>query len=491
MRRSLLLLAGFILALLAAAVVHTHLLADRPRPEARVGVAIDEEGAVRRLAEAVRVPTVSTEDGTIDHAAFAEFHELLRRMYPLVHARLSSEVVGDLSLLYTWPGTDEAAAPVVLMGHFDVVPVVPGTEGRWTRGPFSGEVADGFIWGRGTLDDKVTVIAVLDAVEHLLRDGHTPARTVYLAFGHDEEVGGAAGAGRIAALYKERGLTPPALVLDEGGALFDDGFPAVADPVALVGIAEKGFLSLELRVGGEGGHSSTPPSRTHIGRLARAVAALESSPFPASIDGPTRAMFETLAAAMSYPRRLAIANLWLFEPVVTRLLLQDARAAAMMRTTTAATIFHAGTKSNVLPPEARAVINFRIGPNDTIDSVTTRVKAIIADPEIAVQTVGFRTEPSPVSDPKGAGFRHVAATIRETLGRQTPLVAPYLVIGGTDARYWSGLSTQVFRFNPVPAEPDVTTRAHGTDERVSVAGFVGAVRFYVRLIGNLERGLGR
>jgi len=187
-------------------------------------------------------------------------------MYPLVHARLASEVVGDLSLLYTWPGADTAAAPVVLMGHFDVVPVVPGTESRWTHDPFSGKVADGFIWGRGTLDDKVTVIAVLDAVEHLLRHGHTPTRTIYLAFGHDEEVGGEGGAGRIAERYRQRGLARPALVLDEGGALFEGGFPGLASPVALVGIAEKGFLSLELKVSGDGGHSSTPPGRTHIGR---------------------------------------------------------------------------------------------------------------------------------------------------------------------------------------------------------------------------------
>lgn len=491
MRKALTLLASVLLGLLVTTVINMQRMGGVPPPVPRVDVAVDEQGAVAHLVEAVKVPTVSTEDRAIDRSAFVAFHELLRRMYPLVHARLTSEVVGDLSLLYTWPGADTAAAPVVLMGHFDVVPVVPGTESRWTHAPFSGKVADGFIWGRGTLDDKVTVIAVLDAVEHLLRHGHTPTRTIYLAFGHDEEVGGEEGAGRIAERYRQRGLARPALVLDEGGALFEGGFPGLASPVALVGIAEKGFLSLELKVSGDGGHSSTPPGRTHIGRLARAVASLESSPFPASIDGPTRAMFQALAPAMPFARRLAIANLWLFEPLVARLLLSDPRIAAMMRTTTAPTIFQAGTKSNVLPPEAKAVVNFRLGPNDTVDSVMARVKSTIADPEIAVEPVGFRSNPSPVSDASGAGFRHVATTAQETLGRETPLVSPYLVIGGTDARYWSDLSTQVFRFSPVPAEPDITARAHGTDERVAVAGFVAAVRFYVRLIANIEVGLGR
>jgi carboxypeptidase PM20D1 len=373
------------------------------------------------------------------------------------------------------------------MGHQDVVPVIPGTETKWSHGAFSGDIADGFVWGRGTLDDKVTVIAVFEAIERLLREGYQPTRTIYLAFGHDEEVGGRQGAQAIAQLYRDRRLPAPALVLDEGGAVFEGAALGVTRPVALIGVSEKGFASLELSVEGEGGHSSTPPKETHIGRVARAIIALEDDQFPASVDGATRALLETIAPVMPFGRRLAIANLWLFGPVVKQGMLASPQTAATIRTTTAPTIFQAGAKDNVLPPNAKAIVNFRIRPGETVESVIARVTRVIADTLVHVKSVGFRSDPSPISDHSGPAFGVVASTIRQTLGSQPPVVAPYLVTGGTDARYWAPSSRFVFRFNPFPFELDVLTRAHGTNERVPVQGFADGVRYYIQLVKNLER----
>lgn len=487
MRRLLLLLVVLLVVLCGVASLRALRLSGPARAsDPRVTIPVDADSVAAHLAAAVRFPTISTQDGTTDTLAFNALHAWLEQTYPLVQQRLTREVVGGLSLFYTWPGQDTSKAPIVLMGHQDVVPVIPGTEGKWTHGAFSGDVAEGFVWGRGTLDDKVTVVAVFEAVERLLREGFTPSRTIYLAFGHDEEVGGRQGGEAMAKLYRDRRLQAPALVLDEGGAVFDSGVPGVSGPVALVGVAEKGFVSLELRVEGEGGHSSTPPRATNIGRVARAVIALEDDQFPATLDGVTRAAMETMAPAMPFSRRLALANLWLFGPLVKQSLLSTPQTAAMMRTTTAPTIFQAGAKDNVLPPTAKAVVNFRIRPGETVDGVTARVRRVIADSLVKVQAVGFRADPSPVSDYRGPSFATVATTIRQTLGSRAPLVSPYLLMGGTDGRYWSPISSYVFRFNPFPFEPDALTRAHGTNERVPVKGFADGVRFYVQLLRNVD-----
>lgn len=455
--------------------------------EQRIALAVDDDSAAMHLGQAVQFPTISVQEGAIDSAAFLAFQEWMERTYPLVHSTLARERIGGLSLFFTWRGTDSTRPPVVLMGHQDVVPVIPGTEAKWTHPPFSGAVAGGYVWGRGTLDDKGTVVAVLEAVERLLRDGHRPTRTIFLAFGHDEEVGGLQGAQLMAGRYRGMKLPAPVLVLDEGGAVFDGAPLGLSGPVAMVGVAEKGFTSLELVIEGEGGHSSTPPRATQIGRLARAVKALEDEQFPASLDGATRALMETIAPVLPMRRRLVVGNLWLFSPLMERALLAQPQTAAMLRTTTAPTIFQAGAKDNVLPPFARAVVNFRIRPGETVNSVIARVQRVIDDSAVKVRPIGFRSDPSPVSPHDSPAFRVVASTIRQTLAATAPIVAPYLVLGGTDARYWSPIAPSVYRFNPFPFEPDALTRAHGTNERISVKGFADGVRYYVQLVRNLEQ----
>jgi carboxypeptidase PM20D1 len=491
MKKLILGLLGALVIVAAIAVVRAATLssAQVPVEPATDLLAVDANAAAARLAGSLRFPTVSfLPPEPVDTAAFLGLHDYLEGSYPGVHATLRREVVNHLSLLYTWEGSDPQAAPGVLMGHLDVVPVIPGTEDDWTHGAFEGVVADGRIWGRGAMDDKSSVVGILEAVEALIAEGYRPRRTLYLAFGHDEEVGGPLGAGAMADTVARR--SPElAVVLDEGGAVIRDVVPGLPGPVALVGVAEKGFLSALLRVEGIGGHSSVPPATTTVGILSQAIRELEENPFPLHLDGPAQSMMEMVAAEASFGVRLALGNLWLTRPLVTRMIAASPEGAAMLRTTTAATMFDAGVKDNVLPITAEAVVNFRIRPGETVESTLARVRDVIDDPRVEVTQLyeGGGQDPSPVSRTDGEAYRHLARTIRESLGTEDVPVIPYLVVGGTDAKYYSGRSPNVFRFLPVDFGEAGTEAIHGTDERIPVEGFAGAVRFFHRFIRGLDR----
>lgn len=510
--KKLLLLLPVVVVLLLLLALGRALTLDSPQaaflPDDPVDLpAVDDARAAERLAGAIRYATISYQPPQpVDTAAFLALHDYLAEAYPLVHATLARETVNGLSLLYTWEGTDPAQDPVVLMGHTDVVPVIPGTEGDWTHPAYDGVVRDGFVWGRGAVDDKSSVVAILEAVEALLAEGYRPPRTFYLAFGHDEEIGGPRGAAALADTIARR--SPElAFVVDEGGAIVRGMLPGVEGPAAIVGVAEKGFLSVRLRISGQGGHSSVPPATTNVGILAEAIRRLEENPFPASLDGPTRAMLETIAPDASPGMRTVLGNLWLFGPLVKRQMAATPEGSALLRTTTAATMFNAGVKDNVLPITAEAVVNFRIRPGETVQSTLDRVQRVIGDPRIQVDVAydGAAQDPSPVSDPAGAAYRVLARSIHETLGNgpaaagpdtgdpdtgapdEPPLVViPYLVVGGTDAKYYSGRSPNVFRFLPVDFGDAGLGAIHGTDERIAVSDFADAVRFFQRLIRNAE-----
>ena len=488
MKRFLLVVAALLAVLVAVLVVHTPRAPGIVAEAKAAPVVIDSAGAIARFAKALTFPTISWDPGThpVDSAAFRALQAHLVESFPLVHRTLKHEVINHLSLLYTWSGSKPALAPVVLMGHQDVVPVIPGTEGQWKQPPFSGAVDDGFVWGRGALDDKLTVLATLEAIETLLRAGYQPKHTVYLAFGHDEEIGGEQGAQVLRDTLVARGVKEAALVLDEGGAIADGPLLGVRGKVALVGVSEKGFLSLELSVKGKGGHSSTPPAHTAIGHLAAVIEKIEANPFEAHLDGPTRSMLEAVAPSLPFAKRLAMSNLWLFKPLVEKAMLAQPQSAAMLRTTTAVTMVSGGVKTNVLPIDASAVVNFRIRPGETMQSVTERVRQIVDDTTVTITDLGFHTDPSPVSDPNGAGFKALAKSVREEFGARAVTVAPYLVIGGTDSRYWSGRSSQTFRFMGAPIEADGLERVHGTNERVPLGSYTSSVRFLVRLVRNTD-----
>jgi carboxypeptidase PM20D1 len=437
-----------------------------------------------RLGQAVRFQTVSRDGSPPATAEFLQLHELLRQSFPLIHSTLQRETVGDLSLLYKWEGQDPAARPILLLAHQDVVPVEPGTESRWQKPPFSGEIDGGFIWGRGTLDDKCSVMAIFEAVEWLLLQGKKPRRTIYLAFGHDEEAVSVGGALQIAELLKSRGIQLE-LVLDEGLAVTRGLMPGVQRPVALIGVSEKGVLNVHIEAVGEGGHSSMPPKRTLIGQLSRAITRLEDQPMPRQLRPPTSDMFDYVAPEMSWPLKPLLTNRWLFDPVLTWQLDQGNSTRAMLRTTQAPTMLQGSPKSNVLPQSARVTVNFRIRPGDTTASVTEHVQKVVADEHIRVTAQPeSATEPSPVSDPNSPTF----ATVGQTIVSLFPdaIVAPGLMIGASDGRHFARVADSVYRFVPFVIEPEDLARFHGTNERIRTTDYLRMIRFYAQLIQNLD-----
>lgn len=439
-----------------------------------------------RLGRALTYETVSRESGAAPETAMRGLHAYLRAAFPAVHSTLKLETIADFSLLYTWPGSDPSARPYLLLAHQDVVPVEAGTESRWTYPPFSGSVEGGFIWGRGALDDKASVLAILEAVERLVQAGFRPRRTVYLAFGHDEEVSGQQGAMRIAATLQQRGVRLD-YVLDEGMIIAKGIMPGLARPVATVGLAEKGYLSVELLVDGTGGHSSMPPPHTAVGVLARAVQRIEDNPLPAALRPPTRQLFEHAAPEVSLPLRLALSNIWLLKPILLRQFASLPSTNALIRTTTAATMIEGSPKANVLPQRARAVVNFRVLPGDTTDQVLAHVRRVVGDPRVQVTPlVQDRSEPSPISSPETASYRGLARSIRSLFPEA--IVAPALMIGQADARHFAAIADSTYRFAPLLLTSEDLDRLHGTNERISISNYVAAVRFYGQLIRTSDAG---
>jgi carboxypeptidase PM20D1 len=473
---------GAALALfIALTVVVTARYHSEQAPVQPVPAVAIPDAAAERLAGSLRIRTISSEDpAAFDAHAFESLHRYLLAAFPRVQTQLRRETVGTHSLLYTWQGSSSSLNPILLVGHLDVVPVETGTQEKWQHDPFGGRIVDGFIWGRGAIDNKSAVLGTLEAVEMLLAEGFRPVRTVYLAYGHDEEVGGVGGAREIAALLEERGVELE-MVLDEGGVIGDGVLPGISEPIALVGIAEKGFVTIELSARVAGGHSSLPPRQSAVGILSAAVAGLENTQMAARLEGPTRQLFDRIGPRFPIIRRAVFANLWLTAPLVLSALEGSPTTNAMVRTTTAPTIFQAGTKDNVLPSYARAVVNFRILPGDTVASVVEHVRRSVNDSRVELKIVGrFSAEPSALSRTDSKSFRTLERTIRSVV--PDAIVAPYLVVVVTDARYYSGLTRNVFRFLPLRLTPRDLERMHGIDERIGIREYEAAIRTYRQLV---------
>ncbi len=474
-----------LVALLATVLVIRATTMESVQPEVSAPEDLPQvsDGAVERLAGAVRIPTISPADYTAEQLApFEDLDAYLQDSFPRVHAELDREEVGPCSLMYTWEGDDPQAKPAVLMSHLDVVPVEDGEEDDWTHPPFSGAVVDGYVWGRGTLDIKVGVLGILEATETLLEAGHRPRQTFIYAFGCDEEIGGRRGAKKIAELLDERDIRAD-YVLDEGLVITEGIMPGVDRPVALIGLAEKGFLTLNLTARAEGGHSSMPPFETAIGILSGALKRIEEQQFDAYLNPPARQMFEAVGPEMPMAMRLVFANLWLLEPVLIGQLEQKKQTNATVRTTTAVTIFNGGVQDNILPKRARASVNFRIAPGQTIEDVRRHVETVIDDERVEISTpeASFTSDPSPVSSTDSAAFEHVRRTTREVFGEET-IVVPGLMVGGSDSRWFTDVADDVYRFIPTRLGADDTKRIHGVDERIGVENYENIVRYYMQLM---------
>lgn len=445
-------------------------------------IAVDEKGAAESLSAAIRARTVSSrDDPALNADQFEALHAHLQSRYPKLHATLTREVVGGLSLLYTWKGSDPTAQPIALMAHQDVVPIAPGTEKDWQAEPFAGTIRDGFVWGRGAWDDKSNLISQMEAVEMLIASGFQPRRTVYLAFGADEEVGGLRGAKAIAELLAARKVKLD-FVIDEGLLITEGVLPGLAPPAAVVGIAEKGFMSLKMSVHATPGHSSIPPApgTSAIAMMSHALARLDDNQMPAEIQGVARAMFETVAPEMSGLNRIAMSNLWLFGPLVKRQLEASPSTNAMVRTTAALTIVNAGNKENVLPGRADAVVNFRLLPGDSLASVQQHAKETVANERFEYAVIPGATEPSGVAPTESSSYKLIERSVRELF--PGTVVVPGLMVGGTDSKHFEIVSDHIYKFSPVRAKPEDLARFHGTNERVSTANLAELIRFYHRLV---------
>ena len=425
--------------------------------------------AAENLATAVRFPTVSHQDRTkMNVDAFSGLQQFLRATYPHVFDELNIEVINTYSLLITWTGLDTTLDPVLFTAHLDVVPVEPGTEADWTHPAFAGVIENGIVYGRGTLDDKMGVISLLEATDRLLTQGYKPQRTIVFGFGHDEEIGGAQGAGAISKRLRDRDLYFTWMV-DEGGFILSDNPMLPGRPVAMIGVAEKQYLTLKLTTTGEGGHSSRPPAQTTIGQLSQAVVKIENTPFPAQLVSPVDMMIERMAPYVEFPQSFLFNNLWLTKGVIADSMADDIATSAFVRTTTALTMFNAGIKDNVIPQQATAYINFRLLPNDTPEQVVEHVRTVIDDPGVAIEILPWEGSSSGVADADGAGYHVIKkATVASY---ENALALPYLLPATTDTRHYADLADNHYRFHGMLISTAQTSQIHGTNEQISVGSF--------------------
>ncbi|MBF6536760.1 M20/M25/M40 family metallo-hydrolase [Nocardia farcinica] len=441
-----------------------------------------DDATAERLAGALRCATVSGTGERADDSADGEFVRLaahLEACFPRVHAELELERFGH-SRLYRWPGVEPERVAAILLAHQDVVPAGDG----WTHPPFAGVVDDGFIWGRGAIDDKSRVLAILEAVEAALAAGVRPRHTVYLAFGHDEEVFGDAGAVLMARRLRDAGVRAE-LLLDEGGVITEGVADGVSTPVASIMVGEKGYATVRLSVRETGGHSSMPGRQTAVGRIARAVARVQDRPLPLRLTPVIADMLARLRTVMPPARRMLLGAAGVAGPVITRVMAARPQTEALVRTTTAPTVIRGGVKANVLPQHAEALVNFRILPGDSVDGVLAHCRRVIRDRGVTVELVGMASEPSRTERP-GPAFDLVARLARQVVPGVA--VTSGLVPGATDSRHYDGLAATRCNFAPIVlSEADLAT-IHGTDERISRVNYARLIEFNRRLIGELAAG---
>ncbi len=436
--------------------------------------------SLARFRELLQIPTVShADEDLIDWQRFTDFVAAIERLYPHTHARLEHEVVDGHSLLLRWAGRS-ALDPLVLMAHYDVVPVV---EAEWTHPPFAAEIvgtgAEAELHARGAIDDKGALVAILEAIEQLAATDFTPARDVYLSFGHNEETAGG-GARAIVALLQDRGIVP-GLVIDEGGAVVDGVVPGISVPTAMVGVAERGVMTVLLTAHEGGGHASTPPAMPATVRLARAIDRLHRHPFPTRIAPPVRAMFATIAPHAPQPLRGVFGHLALTGPLLARVFSRlGPELNAMVRTTAVATELSGAPGENVLATTARASVNIRLLTGDTVDIAAARVRRVIADPEMQIE-VRHGSDPSPVSPWRGEPWRRLAGAVASALGDEI-VTTPYLQLGASDSRWFTEISAHVYRFTPFHLTRAERDGLHSHNERIRVQVWLRGIGFYRDLV---------
>ncbi len=440
-------------------------------------LSMPENQSPEHLAKIISFKTISYPNvDNVDWEEFQRLHSWLKEAYPLVHEHLELEMIGGYTLHYTWKGTSSDLEPILLLAHQDVVPT--GEDSGWEHGPFSGDIDDMFIWGRGTLDVKIQIIGILEAIEALLIEGFTPQRSIHLCFGHDEEVGGYHGASAAVELFKERGLRF-AYVLDEGGAVSEGMIKGIDKPIATIGIGEKGYLDIEIKSLSPGGHSSMPMPHTALSRIAKAITRLQKHPMPLRLEVAPSAMFKVLGPHMSLTNRIVLANLWIFKPLFLSIMSKNNTSNSMIRTTIASTMASGSGAANVLPTEATAILNIRLLHGDTVESVVEYIKKVIDDPQVSVTPLR-EENPSHLSPVEGKEFSLIKNTVAKVF--TDAIIAPYLMVGGSDARKYEAVSDKVYRFGPYQLPAAELGRMHSYNERISIDNVKKGCLFYEELI---------
>lgn len=439
-------------------------------------ISFNKEASIEALQELVRCKTVSYNDKALeDDAEFEKLIRLLPALYPRVFDICSLRQLPDRALLLRWPGKSDAA-PSVMMAHYDVVPV---EEEKWEKPPFAGVIEDGVLWGRGTLDTKVTFNGILSAANHLIGKGFVPENDIYFAFSGGEEVNGM-GAVNIVNYFETHEIRP-ALVVDEGGAVVENVFPGVKKPCGLIGIGEKGMMNVCYSVQSGGGHASAPPVKTPITTLFDACRRVIKHPFPMHITKPAKEMFNTLVRHSTFLYKVIFANMWCFKPVLDLICrMSGGEMNALVRTTTAFTMMNGSSARNVIPAEAKLISNMRLNPADTVSSAAAYLRRAVKNDDVKI-TVLESFEPSPISNTDCAAWDKVTAAVSETW--PGCIVAPYLMVQCSDSRHYRDLSDRVYRFSAMDLTAEERKTIHGNNERIRLDCALRAVEFYIRLMG--------
>lgn len=446
--------------------------ADNPDSTPVTPIEVTDD-ALLRLQKAIQFKTISYGyPGQPDSVEFTGFHQFLAAAFPLCDSLLEKKTI-QYSLLYKWPGSNPSLKPIVLMSHMDVVPVDEGTLDNWEAPPFSGEIKNGMIYGRGSMDDKVSLMAIMESVEMLLQSRFQPDRTIYLAFGHDEEIGGEQGAGSIAKYLESQGVQLE-FVLDEGGLVMEGLITGSDRLVAMINVAEKGYVSFELSITTPGGHSSMPTPDNTIGSLARAITKLEDHQFPYKSIPLLKAQMAKMGPYYPFTQKMAFANSWLFGTKILEVL--------NAHTTTAPTIFKGGVKDNIIPTSASAVVNFRVMTGETTEEVLQHIISTIDDDRITVKSVTNRNEPSPVSDFEASSYKTIEKTVQQLWPDM--VVTPGLISGGTDTKHYQPISENAYRFFPIRVSMAGITGFHGINEHLATDNYKEIVQFYHLFIRN-------
>ena len=431
-----------------------------------------------KLSAAIRQPTISFAPGHPEReAAMKALHAELERLFPKFHAVTEKHVINEFSLAYRWKGKT-GDNPALVMAHMDVVPIASGTEADWTHPPFSGAIADGFVWGRGALDIKSHLVCSLEAAEWLMTEDFVPEHDYWFAFGHDEEIGGVDGATKMAEWFAAQGIRFSWL-LDEGGAVQEGALKGLERPLALIGIGEKGYADIRFSARDEGGHASMPPRHTALGHVATFLHKLERTPMKARLVPPVRLFLDKVGRELPFGLRLILANLWLFEPLFLKVFSAGRTGNAMVRTTAAPTMAQASNAMNVLPQKAEAVANFRILHGDTCETLMAHLRNIVGDAGIAI-------EPDKMNDPSAISSTAHPAWDRMVAGVEAlypeALAAPYLMMGATDARKYEAVSDNQYRFTPYRITMTDLKGVHGTNERISLDNLNRCVAFFRHML---------